>query len=140
MCSQAIFADEHDKSYSCPKMAMMMDKLKSELNLTEEQQQKIEMFKKQMMDQIEANKAKLKSIRDQMHELVRAPQLDQTKLDTLVNEKKEILGTMMKNKITMKHQIYNMLTEEQKKKWDEMMQKWESKHDDKNEMHDDDND
>lgn len=138
MCSQATFADYADKAHSsCPKMGMMMDKMKSELNLTADQQKKIEDLKKQMMDQKETQKAQLKAIRTQMQELIRAPQLDQTKLDSLINEKKEILGAMMKNKITMKHQIYNLLTEDQKKKWDVMMQKWENKNNDKNGVADD---
>jgi protein CpxP len=126
------FADEHS---GCGCMKQMVQ----ELNLTTEQKQKIEAIKLGTKQKFQAQKDEMKSLHNQMKNLIKSDKIDQTKLDSLVNQKKEIMGAIMKEKIVMKNQIYNVLDNTQKEKFMSMMdRKMDKKGHDNNSDNDDD--
>lgn len=120
----------------CP--TLCMKRLSKELNLTKEQASKIKAIKEQAHKTMKGDYDKLKMIKSQLKTLVHSETLDESKLDALLAQKKELLASKMKTKIMMKHQIYNILTPDQKEKFSAMEQKWEKKwHDKKMKDYDD---
>lgn len=126
------------KSKSCP--CMDVQKLEKELNLTSEQKNKIMEIRKQAKEQMKGKWEEMKNLYKQKKELVRSEKMDEAKLDELINQKKEIIATMMKTKIMTKHQIYNVLDAKQKEQYAAMMDKWEHKKMEKMKNMDDDDD
>ncbi|KTD21622.1 Spy/CpxP family protein refolding chaperone [Legionella londiniensis] len=118
--SPVAFADK-----MCP--CMDIQKMEKELNLTADQKNKIMEIRKQAKEQMKATWEQMKALHQQKKELVRSEKMDQAKLDELVNQKKELMASMMKTKIMTQHQIYNVLDENQKEKFAAMMDKWEQK-------------
>ncbi|KTC65976.1 envelope stress induced periplasmic protein (plasmid) [Legionella adelaidensis] len=99
-----------------------MGQMMQELNLTPDQQKQIQQIKDQMKSQMQSNREQMQSLRTQMQTLIKSDKIDEAKLDSLVNQKKELMGTMMKAKIKMKNQIYNLLDAQQKTKFASMME------------------
>ncbi|KTD51754.1 16 kD immunogenic protein [Legionella quinlivanii] len=97
------------------------------LQLTQDQQDKIKAIKDNAKSAMKANWTQMKSIREEMKALVMSPTLDQGKLDALVQQKTTLIGNMMKTKITMKNQIYNLLNDQQKQQYQTLMTQWETK-------------
>ena len=122
-------------SLTCSPLALAHDKMMSDdkhhnmqyLNLSKDQQMKLETLKLQMMQKMHADKEELRSINMQIKALIQSPSMDNASLDSLIEKKKDILGRMMKEKITIKHQMYNLLTPEQKSKFDARMKEMELK-------------
>lgn len=126
------------KYKTCP--CQDVKKMEKELNLTAEQKKKIKEIRKEAKDKMKAKWAEKKAIYKQKQELVRAEKLDEGKVDELVNQKKEIMASIMKTKITMQHDIYHVLDEGQKQKLSKMMDEWhQKKMEKKNKKHDDEN-
>ncbi len=125
--SHSTFADEDMlKDKQCP--CIKIQKMKQELNLTPEQHDKIKAFKEKLKDDKKAKKEQLMSINKQVRELVKEDKLDEAKLDQLINQKTEIMASMMKNNIKLKHEIYGVLDSKQKKQFSAIMEQWEKKH------------
>ncbi len=87
------------------------------LNLTPEQQTKIKTMKDQMMAGLKDKEVQMKAMHDEVKTLIQADTLDESKLDALVNQKKDVIGTMMKSKIMMRHEVYHLLTPKQKEQF-----------------------
>ncbi|KTC86525.1 Spy/CpxP family protein refolding chaperone [Legionella brunensis] len=115
-----------DKAPGCG-CGVRMKEMMSSLNLDATQQSKIKAIKDQLKQSQKANWEQMKSIRSQIHELVTADTLDKSKLDSLIDKKKELLGQMMKAKITAKQEIYSVLNTNQKTQFKQMMKQWEEK-------------
>jgi protein CpxP len=49
----------------------------------------------------------------------------EAKLETLLSQKKEIMSSLIKNKVMVKQQVYNILNTQQKVKYDKMMNNWQ---------------
>ncbi len=111
--SQPVLADMHPK---CPCYKDMKEKMMKKLELTDEQKTKLEDVKKQYKDQLKAKHDEMKDLRQQMKDLAKADKLDEAKLDQLISQKKELVGSMTKLKVQMKHAAYGILTPEQVKK------------------------
>ena len=105
-----------------------LDKLAAELNLTSEQQAKVKALKEQGYADMKANLTQLKALRGQIGDLVKADKIDEAKLDSLVEQINKIRGSMLKSRILMQHQMYSLLTEQQKAKFLELKKKWDEKH------------
>jgi protein CpxP len=103
-----------------------LKKMISALNLDASQQAKIKGIKDQLKQSQQSNWEQMKSIRSQIHDLITSETMDDSRLNSLINQKKELLGEMMKAKINAKHQIYNTLNEQQKSQFRQMMQQWEA--------------
>ncbi|CEK10483.1 Spy/CpxP family protein refolding chaperone [Legionella hackeliae] len=114
-----------DKSCSCPEKRMQ--EMMSSLNLNSDQQAKIKSIKDQLKQTQQANWDQMKSIRTQMHDLVTSDTMDNSKLDSLVSQKKELMAQMMKAKIVAKQQIYSVLNADQKTQFKQMMKQMEQK-------------
>lgn len=106
-----------DKHCNC---AMNIGSMVDKLNLTPEQQIKIKAIRMQTRQLIQSKKGELQSIRMQSHALVQSDNMDESKLNALVEQRNAIAGTLMKARIIAKNQIYNLLNPEQKAKFDEM--------------------
>jgi len=102
-------------------------KFEEKLNLTDEQKKQIKDIKKQYWKDQKSKFEELRNLRQQMHELVKSEKIDEQKLQNYIDKKKEIVGAMTKSKIEMKNKIYNLLNEDQKKTFDEMLKKWQKK-------------
>lgn len=104
-----------------------MEEVYSSLNLTPEQQDQIKKIKEQMRSNMEENRSTMKEINGKLQELVKSDKMDPAELDKLVTQKTALIGARLKNKIMIKNQIYNMLTPEQKTKFNEVMEQMKSK-------------
>lgn len=129
-----VFAMPADETKKCPKYEAKK-RMFEKLNLTEQQKSQIEAIKNQYKEGMKAQFEEAKKLRKQMKDLVKADRVDENQLNQLVNQKKEIMGALLKSKIRMKNQIYHVLNEEQRKQYQEMMEKkmrhMEKKHNDK---------
>lgn len=104
------------------------DKLEAALELTPEQKAKIKAYKEQTRTSMKTNYAQLKALRSQISVLVKSDKIDEAKLDSLVEQVNKIKGAMLKNRIMMQHEMYVLLTDKQKAKYQELKKKWEEKH------------
>lgn len=116
--AQPTFADK-DKGY-CPKK---MQKMTKELNLSKEQQDKIKDIKQTAYDKLKSQKSKMSSVYKQMKSAAFSEKMDESQVDALVKEKKDLMGEMLKTKLMMKNDVYNVLNDKQKAKFKQMMDK-----------------
>jgi len=124
--SQISFA--HDSSNNTQhKHHFCMVNLHEKLDLTDDQKAKIKTIKAQNKAESKGQRQQLRSIHEQMKPLVRTHKLDEAKVDKLIAEKKDIMGSMMKSKVMMRHQIYNVLDMKQKAKFDALSKQCEEK-------------
>ena len=104
------------------------DKLAKELNLTTDQKAKIKAYREQVRAHLKSNYAQLRSLREQINNLVKADTIDEAKLDSLIEQVNKIRGSMLKRKVMMQHEMYTLLNEKQKAKFLELKKKWLSDH------------
>ncbi len=122
---QSSYADCDKNQKHCNKF----NQLTTELNLTAEQQEKVKEFKKQSKNSMKESYKQLKDLHNQIDALVTADKIDETKLDGLINQINQIRGAMLKNRIMIQHQVYTILTPEQKTKFQELKKQWGNKND-----------
>jgi len=103
--------------------------LSGKLNLTDEQKVKIKALKDQLMTNSKASYQQLKALRQQMGMLAGSDTVDEAKLDALISQRNQIKATLIKNRVMMQHQIYTMLTDQQKAQYMAMKKKWAEKQD-----------
>ncbi len=126
--SQAIFADDQSHN-SCQQSACTCDhELVDKLDLSPDQQAKIKSIRDEARLVRIAHQKERLSLHNQIEELSKADQLDEAKLEILLNRKKEITKSAIKNRMLVKQKIYNVLNAQQKAKYDEMKQEWEDNH------------
>ncbi|KTD06587.1 envelope stress induced periplasmic protein [Legionella gratiana] len=102
------------------------DKLAKELNLTPEQQAKLQTYKEKAQATFKTNYAQLRSLRTQINTLVQADKMDEAKLDSLIEQVNKIRGAMLKSRIMIQHQMFALLNAKQKAKFLELKKKWYS--------------
>ena len=118
---QTAFADDQDHSCGCGKK---MKEMVQSLKLDDAQQAKLKTIKEQAKANAKANWEQMKALRVQIDQLVQSDKMDESKLDSLIAQKKELFASMMKTKIMTKHQIYTLLTPQQKTQYQEMIKNW----------------
>lgn len=118
--SAPVIAD-HGSYHNCGS-CKKMQKLETELNLTATQKEKITEIKKQSKDEFKSTLNELKALKKEMKDFVKSETMDDKKLDELVTKKTELTGKLMKIKLKMKHEIYNILDEDQKTKFNKIME------------------
>ncbi len=111
-------------SQGCPHR---MHHLMTALKLDKAQQAKVEVIQTQLEQQEKTTWEQMSALRTQIREMVASDNMDESKLDSLISQKKELLASMMKAKLMAKNQIYNVLTASQKVKFQAMMKKMEEK-------------
>lgn len=105
-----------------------MEKLVDSLDLTADQKAKIKTIRDQAMTAIKPKMDEMHAIHVKINESFKAGTLDDSTLDSLVSQKKEALGEIMKIRLTERRDISNVLTAPQKTKLADMLQQWEAKH------------
>lgn len=118
-------ADSHG-SMPCSSKERMQHMIQM-LQLTPEQQQKIKAIKDKNMTTIRESWKQIKELRSQIKGMITTNKVDETALDKLIQQKSALMSTLTKTKIMTKNEIYNLLTDQQKQQYQEMMQKWEEK-------------
>lgn len=99
----------------------------SSLHLDAAQKEKIKTIKDEFKASQKENWAQLKIIRAQLREQVQSDKMDEGKVDKLIDERMSLMRKMLKAAVMSKHQIYNVLTPEQKTAWQAMHKKAEEK-------------
>ncbi|MBA4696169.1 MAG: Spy/CpxP family protein refolding chaperone [Legionella sp.] len=115
---------DHHQMHHC---LFHMKKMMHELNLDKAQQDKIKSIKDELKVSQKSNWDQMRGLHKQVHEIIQSNTLDNAKLDQVVDQKKELLGRMMKAHITAKQQMYNVLNDKQKAKLNQMMQQCDAK-------------
>lgn len=100
----------------CPCM-QDMQKWADALSLDTEQKNKIKALKTKNQEQMLKNRETLKSIRGQIDTLIQSDKIDETKLDALISQKTKIMDQAMKDRVLAKHEIFMMLSPQQKEKF-----------------------
>lgn len=120
---QVAFAHEG----SCGCNGERMKKMVETLNLDADQQAKLKSIKEQVKASVKSSKDQIKTVRDQIDQLVQSDKMDENKLNDLISQKKDLIANFMKAKLVAKHQIYTILNAQQKTKYQEMMKQWKEK-------------
>lgn len=125
--SQGSYAGDKHPPCECGHGKFMKEEMMNKLNLTADQKAKV----KAIMEKAHADKMAMKKqmmpLCEQMHALITSDNMDMAKLDSLVNQKKDLIGNKIKNKVMVRHQIYMLLNAKQKAKYNDMMVKFEKK-------------
>jgi protein CpxP len=120
MITQMVFANSSVCRESLNKMVQSM-------NLDTSQKAKIMPILDQLKSTIKTNASQMDGLESQIEEQVNSTNMDQEKINSLVNQKTKLIGDMMKAKIMAKHQIFSILNAEQKGKFQDMMKKADEK-------------
>lgn len=91
------------------------------LNLSADQKKQLSQIKSQQTTEYTATFAKVKMINKQLHALSKDKVMDEKKLDILINQKKELLGAIMKRNIIVRQQVTQILNPEQHAQLHRMM-------------------
>lgn len=132
--SNAVFSDNHTptNTQQCPKSCNCMDtKIKDSLALTPEQKEKMQKIKAEYRPQLMANREKMHAIKEQIRAITKASTLNEKGLDVLIQQKANLSAQQMKLKAMMHHKIYQILTPEQRQKFNAMEQDWMKRHQNK---------
>ncbi|KTD61962.1 Spy/CpxP family protein refolding chaperone [Legionella shakespearei] len=103
-------------------------KLSKALNLTADQKAKIKAIRAQAKSGFKANYKQLHDLRVQINALAQTDTVDETKLDSLINQRNKIRAAMIKSQVMMQHQIYMLLTAQQKQQYLEIKKQQAAKH------------
>ncbi len=103
-----------DKKSQC--MMEKIEHLKASLNLTPDQEMKLKAIKAKAKTMMQTNHQEKKDIRKEAHQLADAKDLDQKKLDQLADKAGKLASNKLKNRVMIKHEINQVLTDDQKMK------------------------
>lgn len=101
------------------------NKISKELSLTPDQNMQIEKMREQARTILTNTRAQLQNINTEIKAISKESSIDDSKLSALIEKKKEVLGSIMKERALIMHQIYGILSPEQKVKFDDFMKKRE---------------
>jgi len=91
-----------------------MENMVQKLDLTADQKEKMMTMKKQAKAEMKAKHDEMHAIHKEMGPLVETDKMDEAKLDALIQQEKEVVASMTKNKMMLKHQFYGVLDAKQK--------------------------
>lgn len=122
-------------TFACDKMSHFggdrMEKLTTKLDLTADQKAKIKTIRDQAHQANQPKFDQLHTLHAQMNDLLSASTVDESKLDDMISQEKDLLGAIIKTHAMEKHDISNVLTDQQKTKFKALLQQWEEKHKEK---------
>jgi len=104
-----------------------VERVTEKLNLNQEQKAKIKVISEKATIELQPIRSQLRELRHESNQLLTAANLDESKLDKLINQEKDLLGKMIKIRDMEKRDVSVVLTTEQRAKFSEMMQNWEKK-------------
>jgi Spy/CpxP family protein refolding chaperone len=96
--------------------------LKDALQLTPEQEKKLEEFRKARQEEARAFQEKMRSMREEFRKLMKDPKADRKKLDSLIDEMAKMKAERMKSALKNREEWRKIFTPEQLKKLDEYRQ------------------
>ncbi len=105
-----------------------LEKIEKKLDLSAEQKSKIKEIHDKARDTIKADVVKARDIHAQINEQIKAGGKDSSKLDDLVKQETDVVSDIIKARIAVRLQVYDVLTDAQKQKFAGMVSKWEAKH------------
>ncbi len=119
--TQPLFADEGNKQATQHHSCGCMKNLTEKLGLSPEQAEKIKAIKQKSSEDEAKYHLEWSNLYHHIKELMKASKLDEAKVDVLLDQKKELMKARVKNKYGAKQQILNVLTAEQKVKFEAML-------------------
>ncbi|MFC3909399.1 Spy/CpxP family protein refolding chaperone [Legionella dresdenensis] len=102
-----------------------MDQMMGSLNLTDAQKTQIKTITEQSREAMQTNMTQMKTLQGQIKDLITSEKVDEAKLNDLISQKTSLMATMMKSKIMVKNQIYNVLDSKQQQQFKDLMTQWE---------------
>lgn len=117
---QTVFAHSHECGERLQKMV-------ETLQIDDAQKAKIKPVLEQLKSSLKDEGAQMKDLRAQIKQQVQSDTMDQATLDGLIDKKAKLIGDMMKAKSNASHQIYMVLTPEQKTKFQGLVKNMEEK-------------
>ena len=105
-----------------------LERMTHKLYLTADQKMKIKAIGDKAREEMKPKYDEMRSNRMQLNELAAAKEIDQAKVDKLIDQNKEIFGTIMKMRVIVRHDVDMLLTDKQKEKLDKMVADWKEKH------------
>jgi len=112
---------------NCNVSAVSVDRFEQmteNLDLTDDQKIKVKAIGEKAREDMSPKFVELRKIRMHLNELASAKELEQSKIDPLIEQNKEVLGAIMKMRVTVRHDVDMILTEKQKAKLDDMVSDW----------------
>lgn len=106
-----------------PNDPIWMGNLSADLQLTPQQKIGMKAIQLNMRGTLLLANEKLKKINLQLTELTKHDPLDTKKVDELIYQKQQLLGKIMKDEVLSEHNIHNILTPDQKTKFEKLTQK-----------------
>ena len=120
-------ADHQRCDFGSQRMEHVVDKL----NLTTEQHKQFKKISEEAKQSIMPKHKEMRALRDKINAAFKAGNVDSAQQDTFVNDEKEIIGSILKIRMTERVEINKILTDAQKAKLSDMKKKWMDKHDGK---------
>lgn len=114
-------------AFSNPSLCQKLETMVQSLNLDEAQKAKIKPILAQLKTDAKAAADQMDGISSQISEQVNSAQMDQTKVNALVDKQASLIGDVMKAKIKAKNQIFSVLKPDQKTTLQNMVKKVEEK-------------
>lgn len=99
----------------------------SGLNLDDSQKAKIQPIVEQLKSNMKDNWSKMKDIRMQLNQQIMSDKMDQSVVDSLVDQRSKMMSDMMKARASAMNQIWGVLNDKQKAACQDMMKKWAEK-------------
>jgi periplasmic protein CpxP/Spy len=104
-----------------------LNEMVQSINLDAAQKAKIKPILDQLKSTFKANESQMEALKSQITQQVNSANMDQGKVNSLVDEKTKLIGEVMKAKIMAKNQIFALLNPQQKGKLQEMIKKSDEK-------------
>jgi len=103
------------------------EQMTGKLDLTADQKAKIKVIGAKAREDMKPKFMAMREIRMQLNALASSKELDQDKIDKLIDQNKEILGSLMKMRVMVRHDVDMVLTDKQRAKMDGMISDWKEK-------------
>lgn len=126
--SQSTLACHNHSAYLTSERYENMTK---ELNLTADQKNKIKAIRMESREKMKSEVKEMRKNRMKINELTIADVLDEAKVNKLISEQKELMGSIIKMRVMTKHDISKVLTAKQKTMLETKMKQWHENHDKK---------
>ena len=108
-------------------MKKHQNKMMKKLNLSSEQQEKMQQIRKQYKDKMMQGWKMQRDLRQQIMKLAMDKEVDTEKLDNLTKQRADLSIKLMKERVMMRHDMYQVLTDAQREQLKNMKQRFMNK-------------
>ena len=123
----AVYAENHGKGKD---HGQCHDKMMERLDLTDEQREKMDALHDKMQA-MRPDRKEARPFMKEMQAIVHADSFDEKAAKELIAKQQKMQAAHKLEKMRLKHQMYNVLTDEQKAEWDKIKQEKPEKRKDK---------